>query len=148
MGLLSVVDGSHRMSSISTGQVLALQQFARLEISVEEFLSCMEGFVRVGSLEPANREVYNDRLPADIVDVRADDILWALRLYLKGRVSGQEISNWAGLLLALDAFHLPTDEDDDSLLGLLTDIAVPLDESYLDREEIKKRLASGLRPQS
>lgn len=69
-----------------------------------------------------------------------DDVRWVVRRYLHGKTSGQELSNWAGLVLAISAYALPTDEPDDSLLALLNDLALPLMNVYLDRDVLKQRL--------
>jgi hypothetical protein len=55
-------------------------------------------------------------------------------------MSGEELSNWAGLLLAISAYDLPTGAPDDDLLALLEDLALPLKNDYLDREVLKRRL--------
>jgi hypothetical protein len=115
-------------------------RFARLGVSVEDFLARMSGLIHATSLEPSNRQVTVDALPVDIVNVTRADILWGIHRYLSGKVSGWEISNWAGLLLAVNSFSLPTEDKDDELLALLADLATPLAEDKLDRQRIRRRL--------
>jgi hypothetical protein len=63
-----------------------------------------------------------------------------VRRYLLGTTSGEVLSNWAGLLLAISAYALPTEEADDDLLALLNRLALPSAHDYLDRETLKYRL--------
>jgi len=62
--------------------------------------------------------------------------------YLHGKMSGEELSNWAGLLLAISAYELPTTDDDDDILELMNDLALPLKDEHLDHDRIKHRLSS------
>ena len=121
----------------------ALKVFATHEISVEQFLYRMASHVKVGRFAPGNREVNVGPLPLEdvTVSVTRDDVRWVVQRYVYGEMSGEELSNWAGLLLAISAYVLPSNEEDDDVLGLLTDLALPLEEQYLDRESVKDRIA-------
>ena len=118
----------------------ALRDFATLGIPVAEFLSRMRNKIEVGDFRPGNRDIKVAVLPDGLVTVTRDDIRWVVRRYLHGKTSGEELSNWAGLLLAISAYALPAEEADDDLLAMLTDLALPLDNEYLDRERLKHRL--------
>lgn len=118
----------------------ALRDFATLGIPVSLFLSRMSDKIEVGDFRPGHREITVASLPDGIVTVTRDDVRWAVRRYLHGKTSGEELSNWAGLLLTISAYALPEEDADDDLLKLLADLALPLANEYLDRETLKRRL--------
>jgi hypothetical protein len=118
----------------------ALKAFATLRVTVDEFLHRMRAKITVGEFRPGQREINVAAFPKESVKVTRDDIRWAVQLYLHGKTSGEELSNWAGLLLAVSAYELPVADADDDLLGLLEDLALPLKDEYLDREDLKRRL--------
>lgn len=125
----------------------ALRDLPKLGISVEEFLKTFSGIITATSPEPANREITTGPLPDGIVPVSREDVQWVVRRYLRGRLNGVELSNWAGLLLAVGSFDIGShpggdDSHDEQLLELLTDLAVPLKEDYLDRHVLQTRLAT------
>lgn len=125
---------------LTDDQTDALRRFATLGISVEEFLNRMRELITVGEFVPAQREITAAAMPHDVVAISRDDVRWVVRRYLHGKMSGEELSNWAGLLLALPAFSLPTDDASDDVLSLLNDLALPLKEEYLDRDRLKDRI--------
>lgn len=118
----------------------ALREFATLGIPVAEFLSRMSDKIESGDFRPGHREIIVAALPDGLVTVTRHDVRWVVRRYLHGKASGEEVSNWAGLLLAISAYALPTEESDDDVLALLNDLALPLENEYLDRETLKRRL--------
>lgn len=123
-------------------ELAALRQFSKLGISVEEFRRQMTDFVRVGSFTPGDRDVHVAPMIGVTVVVSRDDVRWVIQRYLRGKMSGEELSHWAGLLLAIPAYSLPDGIDGDAVLELLTDLAVPLKGESLDRNRLKQRLAS------
>jgi hypothetical protein len=118
----------------------ALRDFTTLGISVAEFLGRMSDKIELGEFRPGHREITVAALPDGLVTVTRDDIRWVVRRYLHGKTSGEELSNWAGLLLAISAYAVPVDESDDDVLALLNDLALPLKSECLDREMLKRRL--------
>src|SRR5215203_5269210 len=94
----------------------ALRMFATLGISVSEFVRRMRNKIEIGDFRPGQRYITAAPLPDGIVTVTRDDIRWVVRRYLHGKTSGEELSNWAGLLLAISAYALPMEEADDDLL--------------------------------
>jgi hypothetical protein len=123
---------------LTTDELEALGAFATLGISVAEFLTRLNDKVAVGDFRPGRREINVMAMPDGLVTVTRDDIHWVVRRYLHGKISGEELSNWAGLLLAISAYALP--EADDDVLVLLNDLALPLKNEYLDRYALKRRL--------
>jgi len=119
---------------------VALQTFATLGISVQEFLVRMQARIVVTEFRPGHREITVAALLGNSVKVTRDDIRWVIQRYLRGKTSGEELSNWAGLLLAISAYELPSSETDDDVLALLSDLALPLKNEYLDREVLRHRL--------
>ncbi|HKO54250.1 MAG TPA: hypothetical protein VJ276_00150 [Thermoanaerobaculia bacterium] len=118
----------------------ALRTFATLGIPVAEFLRRMGEKVHIGELRPGHREIAMAPLPDGLVTVTRDDVRWVVQRYLHGKMSGEELSNWAGLLLAIPAYSLPAEESDDDLLALLSDLALPLRAECLDRDALRRRL--------
>jgi hypothetical protein len=118
----------------------ALLQFATLGISVADFLRRMMRIISVGKFVAGEREITVKPLPSISRHVTRDDIRWVVQRYLRGRISGEELSHWAGLLLAISAYELPCNDDDDDILALLHDLALPLKDEYLDRDVLKKRI--------
>jgi hypothetical protein len=119
----------------------ALTEFAALGISVEEFLCRMDAKIKVGQLRPDHREMVVAAMPDVSVKITREDIRRVIQCYVDGKISGQELSNWAGLILAISAYELPSEESDDDLLALLNDVALPLRDDYLDREALQRRLS-------
>ena len=117
-----------------------LRAFATLGISVAEFLRRMGEKIVIGDFRPGHREITVASLPSDVVSVTKDDIRWVVQRYIHGKISGEELSNWAGLLLAIPTYVLPTNESDDDILALLSDVALPLRNEYLDRDALRRRL--------
>lgn len=126
--------------SLTADEREALEAFATLGISVAEFLIRLSDKLEVGDFRPGHRDIKVKSLPDGLITVRRDDIRWVVRRYLHGKTSGEELSNWAGLLLAISAYGLPGEEADDDVLALLNDLALPLADEYLDRETLKRRL--------
>lgn len=125
---------------LTTDEREALREFATLGIPVAEFLSRMSDKIAVGDFRPGHRDITVEALPDGFVTVTRDDIRWVVLRYLHGKTFGEELSNWAGLLLAISAYTLPAEEADDDILALLNDLALPLKNEYLDRETLKRRL--------
>lgn len=125
---------------LTDNELEALRAFATLGISVAEFLGRMSNKIEVAEFRPGRRVINVAAMPDGIVTVRREDIRWVVRRYIHGKTSGEELSNWAGLLLAISAYALPSGETDDDLLALLNDLALPLTNEYLDRETLKRRL--------
>ena len=130
---------SHRRSGLTADEAEALRQFAVLLIPVQSFLDRMARLIAVGSFVPGEREITVNPLGV-VLPVTRDEIKWVIQRYLHGKTSGEELSNWAGLLLAVSAYQLPSDCQDDDLLTLLHDLALPLKEDYLDRDVVSNRL--------
>ncbi|HSY52149.1 MAG TPA: hypothetical protein VLC46_25335 [Thermoanaerobaculia bacterium] len=118
----------------------ALREFATLGISVTEFLHRMRDKIVLGEFRPGYREINVAAFQNEIINVTGEEIRWVVQRYLHRRMSGEELSNWAGLMLAIAAYVLPANESDDELLALLNDVALPLGNEYLDRETLKRRL--------
>jgi hypothetical protein len=128
--------------SVTADQRAALREFVSLGVSVTHFLERMYPVVRVGPFIPGEREIIDGIPLSESVPVSREDIKWVVQRYIHGKFSGEELSHWAGLLLGISAYSLPKDDDDDDVLGLLTDLALPLRDKYLDRDVLKERLAS------
>ena len=132
----------HPARKLTTGERDALKQFATLGISVADFLSRMNLLVRVGKFIGGEREIEVAAMQGEDVVVSRDDIRWVVQRYVHGKTSGEELSHWAGLLLAIPAYVLPGADSDDDVLGLLNDLALPLKDEYLDRDKLKLRIAT------
>jgi hypothetical protein len=102
----------------------------------------MHPVVRVGPFTPGEREIIDGVPLSESVPVSRDDIKWVVQRYIRGKFSGEELSHWAGLLLGISAYALPANDNDDDVLGLLADIALPLKNEYLDRDALKGRLTA------
>lgn len=127
---------------LTTDERAALKEFAALGISVADFLVRMNRLVRVGKFIGGEREIEVAAMPGENVVITRDDIRWVVRRYVHGKTSGEELSHWAGLLLAIPAYALPSADSDDDVLGLLNDLALPLKDEYLDRDKLKLRIAT------
>jgi|SRR4051812_38745431 hypothetical protein len=119
----------------------ALRQFATFGIPVGEFLSRMTPLIQVGSFIAGEREISVTKRLSESVPVTRDDIKWVVQRYIRGKMSGEELSHWAGLLLGISAYVLPSADEDDDVLGLLADLALPLKNEYLDRDVLRQRVA-------
>jgi len=118
-----------------------LREFARGQTSTAELLRRLGGIVKLTRSDVGNREIMTAPLPDGVVRVTRDDILWVVERYLRGKLSGDDLSTWAGLLLAIPAYALPGDgSDDESLIELLGDLAAPMNGQPLDRDVLKGRL--------
>lgn len=120
----------------------ALKQFATLGISVADFLVRMNRLVRVGKFIVGEREIEVAPMPGEDVVITRDEIRWVMQRYLRGKTSGEELSHWAGLVLAIPAYALPSTVIDDDVLELLNDLALPVTDEYLDRDRLKIRIAT------
>jgi len=100
----------------------------------------MRDKIVLGEFRPGYREINVAAFQNEIINVTGEEIRWVVQRYLHRRMSGEELSNWAGLMLAIAAYVLPANESDDELLALLNDVALPLGNEYLDRETLKRRL--------
>lgn len=120
----------------------ALKRFATLGIPIAEFLERLNRLIRVGTFIAGEREIEVAAMPGEDVAITRDDIRWVVQRYLRGKTSGEELSHWAGLVLAIPAYVLPNAEADDDVLALLTDLALPLKDEYLDRDTLKRRIAT------
>jgi hypothetical protein len=129
------------LSKLSDDESEALKEFATLGLPVDEFLSRMARVVHAKTLEVGNREINVAAMPGADVPVTRDDIRWVVQRYLSGKTSGEELSHWAGLLLAISAYSFQDSDDDDGVLALLTNLALPLKNDYLDRDVLKERIA-------
>lgn len=138
--MVPVIGAALITRKLTEDQNQALREFATLGISVGEFLSRMRDLIVVGEFVPAQREISVAAMPNDVVAISRDDVRWVVQRYLHGKTTGEELSNWAGLLLAIPAFSLPTDDRDDTVLELLNDLALPLKNEYLDRNRLKQRI--------
>jgi hypothetical protein len=118
----------------------AFMRFATLGISVADFLRRTARIVSVGKFVVGEREISVEPLPSISRRVTRDDVRWVVQRYLHGKLSGEELSHWAGLLLGISAYELPTDDNDDDILALLHDLALPLKDEYLDRDVLKERI--------
>lgn len=127
--------------SVTADEREALKQFASLGISVANFLSRMTRLIHVGTFRVGDREITVQQMPGVNLPVTRDDVRWVFQRYLHGKTSGEELSHWAGLLLAITAYDLPHEPVDDDVLELLNDVALPLKDEYLDRENLKARIA-------
>jgi hypothetical protein len=130
------------MPKLTSDEREAVKRFATLGISVDDFLARMSRLVHVGSFMGGEREIEVSAMPGEDVVVTRDDVRRVLQRYLHGKSSGEEVSHWAGLLLALPVYALPSADSDDDVLALLTDLALPLKEDYLDRDKLKYRMAT------
>ena len=106
---------------LTDGERTALREFAKLGIPVGEFLARLSGMIVVHELAPGQRQISVQAVPDETIAVTRDDIRWVVQRYLRGKMSGEELSNWAGLLLAISAYVLPANDDDDDVLELLND---------------------------
>jgi len=118
----------------------ALERFG-LGISVAEFLARMNRVVRVGTSVGGQREIEVAPLTGENVVLTRDDIRWVTQRYLHGKTSGEELSNWAGIILAVPAYVVPSSDAHDDVLALLTDLALRLKDQYLDRDKLKRRIS-------
>jgi hypothetical protein len=96
--------------------------------------------VQVGSFVVGKREVRVTKPISESIMVTRDDVKRVVELYFQGKVSEEELSHWAGLILGISVYLLPNNDDDDDLLGLMTDLALPLTDQYLNRAQLKRRL--------
>ena len=133
---------SNRIHKLTEDERNALRSFRALEIGVAEFLERMRRVVRVMKLIPGEREIDISAIPDENMMISRDDIRWVVQRYLHGKTGGEELSNWAGLLLAVPAYILPSADGDDDVLELMNDLALPLKEEYLDRDKLKARIAA------
>jgi len=129
-----------RPKALTSNERAALVSFGTLSISVREFLSRLKRQVRPSELEPGSRHIRVLPMPDQTVNVNSNDVRFVVQRYLSDEISAEELSNWAGLILAIPAYILPTRDSDDALLELLTDLALPLDASYFDRDVLSERL--------
>ena len=130
------------VSKLTADESDALKRFGTLRISVAEFLTRMKRLVEIGTFIVGQREIEVAAMPREDVVITRDDIRWVAQRYLHGKTSGEELSHWAGLILAIPSYVLPSSDTDDDVLGLLTDLALPLKPEYLDRDKLKCRIAT------
>ncbi len=129
-------------SLLERPEVEALRAFAASQIDADELLKRLAGKVTLVRNDVGNREVVTEPMPEGVVGVTDKEIRWVLERYLHGKLSGEALSTWAGLLLAVPAYDLLLDDRSDEILGLLQDLAMPLKAEYLDREGLKERVRS------
>jgi hypothetical protein len=135
------INNRRSVRQLQEEQRSALREFATLGISVADFLSRMHEFIEVGEFVPGHREINAAPMPGETISISRDDVRWVLRRYLHGKLSGEELSNRAGVFLAISAYTLPSGDGDDVVLEVLTDVALPVKERYLDRDALKARVA-------
>jgi hypothetical protein len=130
------------MGSLGRAELAALRQFAVSQIYVDELLSRLHGLVEVPIRDVGSREIKVSAMPCGVVQVNADDIRWVLERYVRGKLSGEDLSTWAGLLLAIPAYRISVGQRNDGILDLLHDLAMPLRSDYLDRDGLRARIES------
>ncbi len=125
---------------LTADQLQAFESFASLSITVRDFLDRLSGLVTAVSLVPGNRELRVGPVPLGVVHLDRTEVRAAAQRYLAGALSREELSNWAGIVLALGVFDLPCSADDDPLLELLHDLAAPLTMDVFDPASLTARL--------
>ena len=119
---------------------VALFQFAQLLIPTSNFLKRLRRVVHVRALSSQVRNIAVSHVADLSIPISLATVRSVIHRYVSENISRQELSNWAGLILAIPVYVFS--EADNELLELMNDVALPLNEEYLDPEVLMSRVAS------
>lgn len=120
------------LPKLTPEQLAALEQYAGLEISLDDIRRALRGLVEF-SFEPENRWIdQRFHIPEPGIPITREHIQNALTKKRLGRVGERDLVYWASMLLMNDAYEFDS-KDEDFIADWLNDISYNLDPT-LDRE--------------
>ncbi len=120
------------LPKLTPEQLTALEQYARLEIGVDDVRRALRGIVEF-NFEPENRWINQQfHVPEPGIPITREHIQNALTKKRLGHVEERDLVYWASMLLMNDAYEFDS-KDEDFIADWLNDISYNLDPT-MDRE--------------
>ncbi len=101
----------------------ALEQFARLEISLEELQRCLGQMLEVNFAPEERRLTSHFLFPQPGVRIELENIQAAMDKHARGEVSTEQLADWATMLLLNDAYDWEGPKED-QIADWLNDISM------------------------